>query len=201
MASGEHWTQTGPLDFEDTRNQGNRRRGGASAPPRTRLGVPPSKFCSARYRHFENLVSRKIQSLRNPESIKYSVLFIVRLSLSTIPCLPVCLNAKYQSTPPPPHPSHSIAACLSLFSALFTHVHIKYRTSEQVDRQGSQCQTKTMLCWTGWADTPVNLFPTNPRPCHWCPHPRLRAAQYYLTRPRLALVSFCFTSFPTPRYL
>ena len=142
--------QTGPLDFEDPRNQGNRRRGGASAPPRTRLGVPPSKFCSARYRHFENLVSRKIQSLRNPESIKYSVLFIVRLSLSTIPCLPVCLNAKYQSTPPPPHPL---------------------------------------------------LFPTNPRPCHWCPHPRLRAAQYYLTRPRLALVSFCFTSFPTPRYL
>ena len=108
--------QTGPLDFEDTRNQGNRRRGGASAPPRTRLGVLPSKFCSARYRHFENLVSRKIQSLRNPESIKYSVLFIVRLSLSTIPCLPVCLNAKYQSTPPPPHPSHSIAACLSLSS-------------------------------------------------------------------------------------
>ena len=96
--------QTGPLDFEDTRNQGNRRRGGASAPPQTRLGVPPSKFCSARYRHFENLVSRKIQSLRNPESIKYSVLFVVRLSLSTIPCLPVCLNAKYQSTPPPPHP-------------------------------------------------------------------------------------------------
>ena len=108
--------QTGPLDFEDTRNQENRRRGGASAPPRTRLGVPPSKFCSARYRHFENLVSRKIQSLRNPESIKYSVLFIVRLSLSTIPCLSVCLNAKYQSTPPPPHPSHSIAACLSLSS-------------------------------------------------------------------------------------
>ena len=142
--------QTGPLDFEDTRNQGNRRRGGASAPPRTRLGVPPSKFSSAWYRHFENLVSRKIQSLRNPESIKYSVLFVVRLSLSTIPGLPVCLNAKYQSTPPPPHPL---------------------------------------------------LFPTNPRPCHWCPHPRLRAAQYYLTRPRLALVSFCFTSFPTPRYL
>ena len=108
--------QSGPLDFEDTRNQENRRRGGASAPPRTRLGVPPSKFCSARYRHFENLVSRKIQSLRNPESIKYSVLFIVRLSLSTIPCLSVCLNAKYQSTPPPPHPSHSIAACLSFSS-------------------------------------------------------------------------------------
>ena len=55
--------QTDPLDFEDPRNQGNRLRGGASAPPRTRLGVPPSKFCSARYRHFENLVSRKI---RNP---------------------------------------------------------------------------------------------------------------------------------------
>ena len=45
------------------------------------------------------------------------------------------------------------------------------------------------------------LFPTNPRPYHWCPHPRLVAAQYYLTRPRLALVSFCFTSFPSPRYL
>ena len=45
------------------------------------------------------------------------------------------------------------------------------------------------------------LFPTDPRPCHWCPHPRLRAAQYYLNRPRLALVSFCFTSFPPPRYL
>ena len=45
------------------------------------------------------------------------------------------------------------------------------------------------------------LFPTDPRPCHWCPHPRLRAAQYYLNRPRLALVSFCFTSFHPPRLL
>ena len=100
-----------------------------------------------------------------------------------------------------PRPTHLTPSLPAFLSPLFAHVHIKYRTSEQVDRQGSQCQTKTMLCWTGWADTPVNLFPTNPRPCHWCPPPRLLAAQYYLTRPRLALVSFCFTSFPPPRYL
>ena len=149
------YKQTGPLDFEDTRNQENRRRGGASAPPRTRLGVPPSKFCSARYRHFENLVSRKIQSLRNPESIKYSVLFIVRLSLSTIPCLSVCLNAKYQSTPPPPHPSHDLTPSLPAFlSPLFAHVHIKYRTSEQVDRPGQAGQSVSdqdhvVLDWLG----------------------------------------------------
>ena len=36
--------QSGPLDFEDPRNQGSRRRGGPSAPPRSRLEVPTSKF-------------------------------------------------------------------------------------------------------------------------------------------------------------
>ena len=79
---------------------------------------PPEIFARHRHRHFENLVSRKMQSL-----CKIQKFFIVRQSLSH-----VCLNINhYHTTPAPPL---SLTALPAFLSPLF--VHVKYRTSEQV---------------------------------------------------------------------
>ena len=66
---------------------------------------PPEIFARHRHRHFENLVSRKMQSLCNPK-----IFYCLYVSL---PCL-----SKYQSLPhhPRPIPLPHCTACLSLSS-------------------------------------------------------------------------------------
>ena len=69
---------------------------------------PPEIFARHRHRHFENLVSRKMQSLCNPKN-----LLSICLSLPW----PAC-SSKYQSLPhhPRPTPLPHCTACLSLSS-------------------------------------------------------------------------------------
>ena len=109
---------------------------------------PPEIFARHRHRHFENLVSRKMQSLCNPKNCYCP-------SVSLYHDLPVCLNINhYHTTPAPPL---SLTALSAFLSPLF--VHVKYRTSEQVGqaRPGQAVSVSvTMWCCTGWSDTPVN---------------------------------------------
>ena len=69
----------------------------------------------ARHRHFENLVSRKMQSLCNPKNCYCP-------SVSLYHDLPVCLNINhYHTTPAPPL---SLTALPAFLSPLFVPVHV-----------------------------------------------------------------------------
>ena len=108
---------------------------------------PPEIFARHRHRHFENLVSRKMQSLCNPK-IFYCP------SVSLYHSLPVCLNINHYHTTlhhPRPTPLPHCTACLFLSSVRACKVQVgQARPGQAVS------VSVTMWCCTGWADSPVN---------------------------------------------